>query len=148
MRLGSVIGAFWSVMGALLPLLAGFGAAEWWEHRACGEPRWARVDVLFVHIAPPDGLAAQRDAARRRLALAEAGEARLEAGVRAQNAAARAIAASGQTAMIRAQSEVQRYRTQAVSAAERAGALGAPLTGATACERVTNADARLLEALR
>jgi hypothetical protein len=148
MNLGAMISGLWGVLGALLPLLAGVGAAEVWEHRAVGQPAWAHLDVLFIHLRLPDSLAAQRDAARHDLAAAMAGEARLQSALAAQNATVQAQAAMGARALALAETDVGQRRDAAASLAGQIRVIAQPLAGANDCDRVSQADAQLLETLR
>ena len=52
------------LIGALWLGIAGVALAEWWEHRAAGEPQWAQVHVLWFSWQPPMSLAAQLEKAQ------------------------------------------------------------------------------------
>jgi hypothetical protein len=103
-------------IGLCLTLLAaGAAGAEWYEHRAPGQPAWARLDLLWWHWRLPDGLAAKAAEDRAALAAAAAalGEARgalarQDAAVLALQRAALQREAAGRAALAAASAALRR----------------------------------------
>lgn len=143
-----MIKMIFGVLNAVLPLIIGLAIAEYWEHRAAGQPAWAQVHVLWMKWEPPLSLAAQRDSARIQLVQAHANVVTVTRAITVQNAAVKAQAAAGVAALAQAEIAVQHYRGAAVAASGRDRLLSAPLTGETMCERVQDADTKFTGTLR
>lgn len=112
-------------------LWIGIGGAEWWERRPTHTPA---IHVLFLNWSPADGLAAQRDADKARLAQAEANVVTLQAGIGRQNAAVdEAEARTKATLLALDQASIQSRNGRAV-AESRAQAILARKPEGDACK--------------
>lgn len=138
--IGNLIKAVFGIAGAMLPLIVGVWACEWWEHRPAGQPAWAHVHFLWIKWMPPESLAAQRDAYKIEYVQAKANVIVLTRAVGVQSAAIRANAAAGVRALATSENAVQRYRSLAATTLAHVRIVSAPLVGDTMCERVRDAD--------
>ena len=95
MKFTSFLSLLVGLIGVLWLGIAGFAGAEWYEHRAHGEPTWANVHFLFFHWSPPDSLAAQRDAALAQVKILTQNQRNLEASIADQNRMITDLSAQG-----------------------------------------------------
>ena len=120
MKITNAISLVIGLIGVLWLGIAGWYGAEWYEHRAKGEPSWARNHFLFFTWSPPDSLAAQRDYYKAQVDVLMVNQAKLMAQIQSQNASIDSLNKAGQKALGRSQGAIQSNEHKRVAAATAA----------------------------